>query len=72
MNIYRIIAVLLMVIFLAEYFDIAESIKAFLEAVLDIPKLMPSGSNDGMFQLAVRLCYLIALLGALKLMLRRQ
>ena len=67
MNLYKVLAIILLVIILGNYFNIAPSIEMFFSRISDIPKFEEKGSNPALYNLVVRLAYLIAILGALKL-----
>ena len=72
MNMYNLIALLVAVIVASAYFDLAPPIHQMFERMADIPEFTSKGNKPHLFDLAVRLAYLIALVGIIKLVLRRR
>jgi len=73
MNVYGVIALVFAVILFAHVFDAVEPISLFIRNVVDIPVLLEEdyGDNPQVFKLAIRLAYLILILGVLKMLLSR-
>ena len=66
---YKIIGLTIAIIVLAHFFELEDAIKTFVERLADIPTFTNKGSNPALFDLAVRLAYLIALVGIAKLII---
>ena len=71
MNIYRLIALIIVIVVTVHIFDAKEAVTAFLDRIFDIPKFSSFGSNDPIFKLGVRAIYLITIVGIIKLILGR-
>lgn len=69
MNMYGIIALILLIIILGHFFSLGPAIEQFANRIADIPLFDNKGSNPALFDLAVRLAYLIAIVGVIKLIL---
>ena len=68
---YKILGVTIAIIVLAHFFNVAPAVQTFVERIADIPLFANKGDSPAIFDLAVRLAYLIAIIGALRLVLAR-
>ena len=66
---YKIIGLTIAIIILAHFFELEDAVRVFFERIADIPAFSNKGTNPAIFDLAVRLAYLIAIIGAVKLIL---
>lgn len=66
MNLYQVIAFLILIIFLGREFNLAPSIEHFANGIANIPHFENRGSRPFISDLAVRMMYLIALVGIIK------
>ena len=69
MNIYAIIAVILLIIILGHFFNLGPAIEQFALRMADIPSFDNKGDSPALFDLAVRLAYLIAIVGIIKVIM---
>jgi hypothetical protein len=72
MNGYQIIIFFLLVLLCVHVLDLKPHIQQLAAKIVDIPPLTHKGSNPAMFDLAVRLAYLIAIVGIIKLLVTRR
>ena len=66
MNIYSVIALLVLIVVVGHFFNLGPAIQEFATKLADIPSFDDKGSNPALFDLAVRFAYLIALVGVIK------
>ena len=73
MNGYRIIVMALLFLIVASIYDLGPAIKQLAYTITDLPKFDSSHvSEPGVFSVAVRAMYLIALVGIIKLLVSRK
>ncbi len=72
MNIYSVIAVMILIIVVGHTFDIVPAIQRLANRLADVPTFTDKGSRPEMFDLAVRLAYLITFIAALKVIFWRK
>lgn len=72
MNFYGVIALLLLIVIIGFAFDLAPAIKQFADRIADIPQFSGGGRNPALYELAVRLAYLIAIIAVIKIIFRRR
>jgi hypothetical protein len=65
MNIYSVIGLILMVIVLGHFFELGPAIQKFAMGIADIPSF-DGMERSSLFDLAVRLAYLIAIVGIIR------
>jgi len=70
MNMYGIIALMILIIVLGHFFQLQPAIQQFVQRLADIPPFTNRGSNPAIFDLAVRLAYLIAIVGIITVLVR--
>ena len=70
MNIYSIIALLFFILAVGHFFHLGPAIEQFANKLVDIPKFEDKGSNPALFDLAIRLAYLIAIVGIFRILFR--
>lgn len=71
MNIYSIIALLFFILAVGHFFHLGPAIEHFANKLVDIPSFQDKGSNPALFDLAVRLAYLIAIVGIFRILFNR-
>lgn len=67
MNMYQIIAFILLIIIVGNFFNLGPAIEQMATRLADIPSFEEKGDNPALFDLAVRMAYLIALVGIIKI-----
>lgn len=67
MNLYGLIGFLILAIVFASFFDLGPAIQKAIIRIADIPPLDDKGDNPAAYNFAVRLAYLIALVGIIKI-----
>ena len=72
MNIYTLIGLIILVVILGHFFNLGPAIEQFANRLADIPTFDEKGDNPALFDLAVRLAYLIAVVGVIRLLMRRK
>ena len=72
MNIYSMIALILLIIILGHFFELGPAIKQFAMRIADIPPFDEKGDSPALFDLAIRLAYLIAIVGLIKVIFSRR
>ena len=72
MNIYSIIALLFFILAVGHFFHLGPAIEQFANRLVDIPRFEDKGSNPALFDLAIRLAYLIALVGIFRILFNRR
>ncbi len=72
MNLYGVIALIFLLVVLGFSFDLAPAFKQFAQGIADIPKFTHTGRNPALYAFAIRLAYLIAIIGVLKIIFRRK
>ncbi|MHC4224893.1 MAG: hypothetical protein ACYSUN_12945 [Planctomycetota bacterium] len=70
MNVYAIVALAVFILLLAHAFNLGPAIEQLVWRIADVPELNDHGDNPALYTLAVRLAYLIALVGIIKLLIR--
>ena len=71
MNIYRVIALVVSIIVFAHVFDAVKPISHFIKNITDVPRIGSIGHNP-FYPVFIRLVFLIAGLGALRMILRKR
>jgi hypothetical protein len=71
-NRYGIIVFFLALLLSIHVLDLKPHIQQLAQRIVDIPLLTHKGTNPAMFDLAVRLAYLIAIVGIISLLVRRR
>ncbi len=69
---YKIIGVTIAVILVTHFFDLTGPIKTLFDRLADVPQFTSKGEKSHLFDLAVRLAYLIAAVGVIKLLVMRR
>ena len=72
MNAYAAIAFLVTIIASALFFELGPAIQQFAGRIADVPQFTDKGSKPHLFDLAVRLAYLITIVGIAKILLTRK
>lgn len=72
MNLYGVIALLMLLMVIGFAFDLAPAITRFVDRLLDIPKFTHTSRNPALYELAIRMIYLITLVAIVKLVLNRK
>lgn len=72
MNMYDIIAIIIGIILLGHFFNLGPAIEQFANRLADIPPFTDKGTNPAIFDLAVRLAYMIAFVGIIRLLVSRR
>ncbi|CAB1062329.1 hypothetical protein D1BOALGB6SA_7105 [Olavius sp. associated proteobacterium Delta 1] len=71
MNVYRLVALIIVIVVTVHVFDAKEAVTEFLNRIFDIPQFNSHGSNEPLFKLCVRIIYLITIVGVIKLIVGR-
>lgn len=71
MNMYGVIALMIAVIVLGHFFELGPAINQFVTRLADIPPFSSKGNNPALFELAVRMAYLITIVGIITVLVRR-
>jgi len=71
MNIYGLVVFFLFVLLSVHVLDLKPHIQQLAQRLVDIPTFTSKGTNPAIFDLGVRLAYLIALVGIIKLLVTR-
>jgi len=72
MNGYQIIVFFLALLLCVHVLDLKPHIQQLAARIVDVPLLTHKGSNPAIFDFAVRLAYLIAIVGVISLLVRRR
>ncbi len=72
MNAYGLIAVILVSMIFIFFLGLEQQIQQGLWRLVDIPAFSSKGNSPHLFDLGVRLAYLIAIVGILRLLLRKR
>ena len=70
MNAYGMIAIGIVIILLGHFFNLVPAVEQLVSRLADIPTFEDTGDRPA-FNLAVRLAYLIALVGIIKILFSR-
>lgn len=71
MNIYRITALIVAMVVFVHVFNAQDAMNEFMNRLFDIPEFKSFGSNEPIFKLCIRVIYLIALVGIVKIIVSR-
>ena len=71
MNIYGMVALLILILAVGEFFHLGPAIEQFANKIADIPSFEDKGSNPALYDLAVRMIYLISILGVFRIIFNR-
>lgn len=72
MNVYGLIAFFLLTLIAISFLDLKPHIQQLAQRIVDIPALTQKGSSPHLFDLAVRLVYLIVIVAIVKILLSRK
>ncbi len=72
MNMYGIIGLTIAIILLGHFFNLGPAVTQFFTRLSDIPEFSNKGTNPAIFDLAVRMAYLIAIVGIITVLVRRR
>jgi len=70
MNLYGIVAIMLLTIILGNFFQIQEPVKEMFEGVAEIFQFNNKGSRPELYDLAVFMCFLITAVGIIKVLVQ--
>ncbi len=69
MNIYKALAITVLFVFMVHLLDVGPSVQQFFQRMADIPQFQ--GSRSPAFELGIRMAYLIAIVGIVKVIFSR-
>ena len=71
MNIYSVIALMILIIVVAHTLDIVPAIQQLAYRLAEIPQFTNKGDRPALFDLAVRLAYLLVFVAVIKIIFSR-
>lgn len=72
MNAYGLVAIMLVSLIFIFFLGLEPQIQQGFSRLVDIPKFTSKGNSPHLFDLSVRLAYLIAIVGVIRLLVRRR